>query len=82
MHAEQGSPVHPVLLQLEAAEKGGYAHSALEPENPQKVRRGCWINKPEPPNCKLLNITVDDPEKNSFPHRAVIYKSQARHERV
>lgn len=73
---------HPVLLQLEAAETGGYAHSALEPENPQKVRRDRWINKPEPPNCKHLNITADDPEKNSFLRRVVIYKSQARHEGV
>lgn len=82
VHAEQGSPTHPLLLQLEAAERGGCAHSASEPENQQMVRRGRWINKLEPPNCECLSITVDDPVKNSFPHRAVIYKSQARHEGV
>lgn len=82
VHTEQGSPTRLVLLQLEAVERGGCVHSASEPENPQTVRRGWWINKLEPRNCERLSVTVDDLGKSSFPHRAVIYKSQARHEGV
>lgn len=79
VHAEQGSPVHPALLPLGAAGRGECAHTASEPANPQTIRRGSWINKLEPPNCKHFNISVDDAVKNYFPHRSVIYKSQPRH---